>query len=267
MLPALLACIVSNPAAGHEFWIRPTSFFVASPDEPAIIALRVGENFTGEPVYFSQGLVARFRHLSTAAEIDLAPGVPVDAVATLAIAMPREGTHLLAMDTHPSHVELLAEKFHAYLREEGLDQIVLAREASGKGAQPGRERYRRNIKALIQVGSRVDETYARRTGQMLEIVPLVNPLQAPAGAEVAFQVLFDNRPLGNALVKFWHERAERNPHIEATTREDGRVTVQLPWPGAWMASVVQMVPATDSSRDDWDSYWGNLTFALPEAPR
>lgn len=266
-IPLWLALIVSLPACAHEFWICPASFFLASPKMPASITLRVGENFTGQTVGFSQGLVSRFRHISSAPDIDLDPGVPIDAVATLAIAMPREGTHLLAMDTHPGHIEMPAEKFHAYLRDEGLDQIVLAREAAGKGALPGRERYRRNIKALIQVGKQGDATYARRTGQMLEIVPMANPLQAQVGAEVTFQVVFNSRPLGHALVKFWHERARQNPCIEATTREDGTVTVTFPWPGAWMASVVHMVAAEDSERDDWDSYWGNLTFALPEASR
>ena len=55
----------------------------------------------------------------------------------------------------------------------------------------------------------------------------------------------------------WALQDGRGPDAE------GRVTVTPPWAGTWMASVVHMVPATDSPNHDWDSHWGNLTFALP----
>jgi len=178
------------------------------------------------------------------------------------VTLARAGTHLLALDTHPSEIVLEAGKFHAYLHEEGLQSVIAAREAARTATTPGRERYRRHIKTLVQVGPVSDPTALARTGQLLEIVPLVDPLRRAAGKDIGFQVVFDGRPLAGALVKFWHRRGGQTLIVRTVTDPQGRVTLTPPWAGTWMASVVHMVPAKDSPNHDWDSHWGNLSFEL-----
>jgi hypothetical protein len=223
----------------------------------------VGEQFTGERVAFIRTVVARLRGHSLAGVVDLTGLVPVQTVGEIAFRPATAGTHLIAMDSHPSLVTLPADKFHAYLHEEGLDDIVQARQAAGAAAQDGRERFRRNVKALVQVGPRHDASYAARTAQRLEIVPLRHPGQMRAGDTLPLQVLFDGRPLAGRLVKLWHKRGARTELLRATTDAQGKVAFAPSWPGAWMASVVQMVPAKDTPEADWDSFWGNLTFEIP----
>ena len=135
----------------------------------------------------------------------------------------RPGTHLVAITTEPSEIVLPAEKFNDYLRAEGLAAVLRERARSGRSETPGRERYRRNIKTLVQVGARGDATFAARTGQRLEIMPRSDPARAHSGKPLAFTLLFDARPLPQALVKFWHRSGDRVQVLSATTDRNGQV--------------------------------------------
>lgn len=244
----------------------PQSFLVA-PGDTTTLTLTSGEDFRGDKVRFSSTAVAALRHYSHGQVEDLRGRIPATGeLSGLPIVLRTAGTHLVAFDTHPSSIVLAADKFHSYLRDEGLDFVIRKREATGTGSSPGRERFRRNIKTLIQAGARPDATYAVRTGQRLEIVPLANPFARRLGDELGFQVLFDGKPLSNALMQAWHKRGKETSIIKTRTDARGRARVTPTQPGPWMISVVHMVPARNSPDHDWDSYWGNLTFAITKGP-
>lgn len=266
LVSALILLVVHAAAQAHEFWMLPDQF-AAPVGRPISLTLHVGENFSGDQVGFSQALVASLRVYNAEGVTDMSPRIsPGAATGTFNVPVQRPGTHIIAMDSHPSRITLSGDKFHAYLHEEGLDHIAKAREAAGTAATPGRERYRRNVKVIVQVGAgagaQSDATHSRRTGQMLEIVPLSHPSLQPIAKPMPFQISFDGKPLAGALVKFWNKAADQVLIVRIVTNAEGKVNFTPPWPGTWMASVVHMVPARDSKEDDWDSYWGNLTFSL-----
>lgn len=252
----------------HEFWLLPDRF--AAPVGATVrLHMFVGQQFAGDQVGFYTTLISGIHHYSSAGDADLGTAVPLAPVGDSPITLRTPGTHLIAIDTHPSKIDLEAGRFQAYLHDEGLDYVVKAREAAGTAAMLGRERYRRNIKTLVTaVGPRAagtpdDQVFSRITGQRIEIVPQSDPQLLAAGQDLRVQVLFDGKPLANALVKFWHRRGSQSLLVRTVSDEDGKAVFTPPWPGTWMASVVHMIPATDSPDVDWDSYWANLTFALP----
>jgi Domain of unknown function (DUF4198) len=256
----------AGPAAAHEFWFTPVAGPLAV-GAPARLELRVGEYFEGVLVGFSAPQAVGLRHFSRAGERDLRALLPAAPAAEIALPLAAPGTHLIAYDSQPSQVELEAGRFQAYLHDEGLDFIQAQREAQGAAAQPGRERFRRHVKTLIAAGkpSAGDKTWATRTGQRLEIMPLQNPLLVRVGGALGVQVLFEGQPLAGALVKAWHRQEGQTLVIRARTSGDGQATFNLPHAGGWMVSVVHMVPAPGSDQAggiDWDSLWGNLTFAV-----
>ncbi len=265
-----LVCLLGFvPVHAHEFWFTPVQNPV-SLHSNVELTLEVGENFEGDLVGFSAPAATALVHYTKAGQEDLTPRLPNAApVGNLPMPLTTAGTHLLVFDSQPRTLELPAEKFHAYLHDEGLDFIKVLREAAGTAGTPGRERFRRNVKTLIQVAPSVhanpapDTTYAMRTGQRLEIMPLNNPLTMDVGAELGIQVLFDGQPLAGALVKAWCKRTGQTLVIRSTTSSDGKVTFNLPYRGAWMVSVVHMQKARDVQDIDWDSWWGNLSFNLP----
>jgi len=261
----LLLCLATR-AGAHEFWILPQSFLLPQAPTAVNLMLSVGEEFTGEPVAFSRALVADFRGVAVTGSTELREHLPAAPRRLLRLPLDGKGTHVLALVTHASRNDLDADKFHAYLREDGLEHVLRLREQRGQLQQPGRERYRRNIKTLVAIGPPGGGGHAVRAGHTLELIPGSDPLQHRAGDDMVLHVEFEGRPLGNALVKFWHRRGGRTEILSQRSDPQGRVVARLAWPGRWMASVVHMVPATDASGHDWDSYWGNLTFAVPQPP-
>ncbi|MDB5840982.1 MAG: hypothetical protein JWQ23_2934 [Herminiimonas sp.] len=259
---ASLAVATALPAAAHEYWMWAEPFSPA-PGSVAVLSLNVGENFDGEPTPFVIERIAGLRLFSKGGARDLQAHIPRNtALQTLPVQIPEPGTHMLAFDTQPTVISLSADKFHAYLHDEGLDTVIKRREAAGSAATPGRERYRRHVKTLLRAGGSSDATYGVRSGQKLEIVPLADPLARSAGETLEFQLYFDQKPLAGALVKAWNKRGGQLLVIKARTGADGKAGFTLPWTGPWMISVVHMTAANAASGADWDSYWGNLTFEL-----
>lgn len=262
-LLGVMLTVMAPLACSHELWVQAQPFMPEAGGS-ASISLKVGENFDGESTPLVDERTAALRHFSAGSVLDLMPRLPrKTALPRLDVPMASPGLHLLAYDSQPITFSLPADKFHAYLREEGLDKVIEQRTATGKAAQPGRERYRRNVKALLRAGGVSDATYAVSTGQRLDIRPLSDPYAAKPGATLRFRLMFDDRPLAGALVKGWHKQESQLLLIKARTDAAGEVSLSLPYAGDWMVSVVHMIPARGVANADWDSFWGNLTFALP----
>jgi len=273
----VVALLGQAPLQAHEFWIAPVQAPLVVGGQ-AKISLLVGEQFTGDLVGLSAAQTLSFSRYTATGRQDLSILVPPTPVAAVQLPMESPGTHLVVFDSQPNTIVLPADSFHAYLHDEGLDFIKARREAAGTAAQPGRERYRRHVKTLLQVdrpagaasnsrtknkADKVDMTYATVVGQRLELVPLNNPLALAAGGSLGMQVLFESKPLVGALIKAWHKRGGQTLVVRATTGIDGKTMLELPYAGAWMVSVVHMVSAVGTPDIDWDSHWGSLSFVVP----
>lgn len=280
-MTTLRACIALSvlllaamPLQAHEFWIGPVTPALTVGDT-ARLTLHVGEFFEGEMLGFTASQTAAFRQYSAAGSKDLRALMPLRAVLpAFTLPVTTAGTHLVTFDSQPNTITLSADRFHAYLHDEGLDFIKTQRETSGMAEKPGRERYRRFVKTLLRVSAAPnmveqsslatpDMTYATLVGQRLEILPMTDPLALTPGDALSVRVIFEGKPLQGALLKAWHKQGNQTLTIRARTSADGIASFNLPYNGAWMISVVHMVPAIGTKEFDWDSLWGNLTFALP----
>ena len=258
----LVTWAASLSALAHEFWIEtaPPSPAVGA---PVLMSLWVGERLTGERVGVTAAHAASLRVLSVAGTRDLGALLPRGSMLPeLQLSFGSPGSHVLAYESHPSQVVLEAEKFHSYLRDEGLDWVVRQREAAGTAATPGRERFRRSAKALLKVGGRSDGGSTKSTGQRLEIKPMNDPLASAAGNTLRFELRFDGQPRAGVLVKAWHKSAGEVTVLRATTDGQGRFEFALPSGGNWMLNAVHMVAVSGAPDIDWDSFWGSLTFNL-----
>lgn len=255
--------LLALPATAHEFWLQAQPYLPEA-GAGAVISLKVGENFEGDPTPFVDERTVALRHYAGGTVSDLGQRLPPrTAVPRLEVPMATPGLHMVAFDSQPIEISLPADTYRAYLHDEGLDSVIEQRKAAGKDAEPGRERYRRYVKTMLRTGGTSDGTYAVSTGQLLEIMPLSDPYAAKPGGTLRFRLTFDKQPLANALVKGWHKHDGQLLIIKARTDANGEVALSLPYSGEWMVSVVHMIPARGAAKADWDSFWGNLTFSLP----
>jgi hypothetical protein len=172
-----------------------------------------------------------------------------------------QSTAVIVYCSTGSFVELPAEKFEDYLRQEGLERIIESRAGRGQGNRPGRERFYRYAKALL-TGEQLSAAVTRPLGLTYEIIPDNDP--AARLERFAGRVLYEGKPLPDALVV---AMPQADPSARLTTRSNaqGAFSFDLPRGGVWLVKSVHMVKASFFSDADWDSLWASLTFETPAA--
>jgi uncharacterized GH25 family protein len=263
---AMLGLLAATRAAAHDFWIEPASF-TPSTGEVVAVRLLVGEHLRGDVVARPPAASLHRFVLADAgsnASVTL-PGRPgADPAGLFRVAKP--GAYIVGFHGKPNAVELPAEKFNAYLKDEGLDAALALRAERGQLDQPGREIYSRCAKSLLWSGAADDAAADRVLGFTLELVAERSPALLRDGEALPVRLLYEGKPLAGALVV---ARSGADPDNKLALRSDaqGRVLLPLSHPGAWMVKAVHMRPAAAGSGADWESLWASLSFeagaALP----
>jgi len=226
-----------------------------------MLTLRVGEHFeSSEPVLVRRrDRYTRFEVLSPAGVVNAQPQLREDASPLLLLEAPQACA--VAVEAAPIDIELDAQKFEAYLFEERLYDVLVARAATGAEDSPGRERYSRSLRRILPGAP--DECAVRPSGLTFEFRPTTNPAKAKVGGSLSFQLLLAGKPVGKHAVLVANRYHSRVVAQRLRTDADGKVEITLHRPGDWMVSTVRMQPSTEAGAD-WRSHWCNLTFTVAE---
>jgi len=260
LLTLLLLLIASIVAQAHEFWLQPLKYFYAV-GEKAMISFKVGENFMGEPWDLKHHRIEQLDLIHGNQTTDLKASVKEGEKDNLEVELKDSGTHLIVMQSNPAYIELEADKFNEYLKEDGLDNVYEQRKKSNTLTKPSKEFYSRHSKLLLQVGEVKDDTYKKVMGLPIEIVPDRNPYSLKKGDLIRFKILWQGKPFFGAKVRVWNRFDNRTTIQNIYTEQDGTMETHISNPGAWMVSVVRMIPASKEGAD-WESYWGSLVFGI-----
>lgn len=246
----------------HEFWLAPNQFRV-KPGQTVKLDLLVGEDFHGEIWGARKKRTETLHHYFGKQKEDLtAQALATDSL-SIEFKCKKKGTHLLATRSNNSFIELEADKFNEYLKEDGIDNILALREKKGELGKSSREFYQRCAKSLLQAGKKTDDTYAINCGMPLEIIPLQNPYDLKIGDKLSVKILFEGKPLADAVVRSWQKVDEtKTNQARFRTNARGIADIELNAKGIWMISLVKMVETSDKSQSDYQSYWGSLTFEM-----
>jgi uncharacterized GH25 family protein len=248
LAPAVLA---------HDLWIEPSSFRPAVGERVAV-ALRVGQNVSGDPMPRISALIERFLLKGKSREIPVVGRSGVDPAGMTVVGEP--GLQWIGYQSIPYPVTLEAQKFEAYLKEEGLERIIAERKQKGQSAAPGRERFYRCAKALLDVPGG-DAQVPAPLGFTLELVPRKNPYALRAGDALPLSLTFRGKPMGNVLVVAMRKEAPEKS-VHARTDAAGHVSLRLGDAGFWLIKAVHMQAAPADAGVDWESWWASLTFDL-----
>lgn len=255
------AVLVPSSAEAHDYWLAPEVFVVPAP-RPVSISLRVGDGFESEvEKAYERGRYPRAELIHRGRSQVLAnPDWPQGAKPIFRASPKTTGGHLVVVDRNASEIELAPKKFEKYLRRQGLRSVLKERAKRGESKNPGRERYRRCLKALIQVGQQQDRTFATRTGQTLEIIPQSNPAFAKPGDPLKVRVEFKGEPLADAKVTALVHADGKVRTKAYRTDSQGMVTVKIDRRGVWMIRLVHMIRCAQCEAIDWDSFWTSYVF-------
>jgi uncharacterized GH25 family protein len=247
-------------AQSHEVWMQ-TQKFRFNPGEEAAISFMVGENFEGEDWSLQKNKIEKLDHHHLAKSTDIRSLLKPDAKDKLKIKFTEEGTHLISLQSNYAFIEMDNEKFNAYLEEDGIEDILESRKKSTATNKPVKERYARFLKLLVQTGSKTDDTYKKKTGMRVEIIPGANPYNIKSGDYLGCQVLLDGKPVPHQLVKVWNKIGTTTFLQNIYTENDGSIKFPISSKGAWMVSTVKMIPS-ETPDADWQSMWGSLVFGI-----
>ncbi len=244
------------PVHAHDLWIEPTTF-TPEPGQTIGARLRVGQDFVGDAVLRDPALIKEFVAVDAHGSKPLAGQMGDDPAGGVRITTP--GLLIIGYRSHPSAVELPADKFNDYLKEEGLDAIAAQRARRRESGAAVREQFSRCAKSLVMSGAPSAAQGDRALGFTLELVAERNPYALRAGEDLPLRLTYESRPLAGALVVAMNRR---NPAQKQAARTDaeGRVRFPLRAGGQWLIKAVHMVRAPLVSRAEWSSYWASLTF-------
>jgi uncharacterized GH25 family protein len=257
---ALLAFFAAAPLLAHDFWIEPTSFH---PEDGSVvgIALRVGQEFRGDPVPRMTESIEKFVAVSRSGEKPVEGISGRDPAGIVRVAAP--GYLVVGYRSRPKRIDLPAEKFEEYLKEEGLEKVSAMRASRGQSQKPSKEIYSRCAKSLLDVDGTGTAGYDRVLGFRLELVLEKAPKEVGGGRSMPVRIVFEGKPLPGALVVAMN-RDEPEKRLSARSDEKGRVALDLPHGGVWLVKAVHMVAAPARSGADWESLWASLTFEVPQ---
>jgi uncharacterized protein DUF4198 len=259
LLLLILPFLGVRAGEAHDFWIAPSPL---GPQlgQGVLVRLFAGEWFEGDEIPYRSAHAVRFEYLTTRGKRE--PLAGREGSSPAAILRPNSpGLYLIAYTSAGTDIVLDASKFNAYLKDQGLDAVLEARQKNGQDQMPGKERFFRYAKALVvTMGAQSDTTTgAEVLGQKLEIVPEFDPVRvANLRGPIRVRVLFEGKPLAGARVLAMPESDPQTGLLQGTTDRSGRVSFALDRDGVWMVKLVHMVPGRRGA--DWESSWGSLVF-------
>jgi hypothetical protein len=239
-------------------WIEPTTFFPAA-GQIVGARLRVGQDLLGDPLPRDPSLIKDFVFEDAEGRKPLVGRDGADPAGFLRVASP--GLLVVGYSSNPSAVELPAEKFNQYLKDEGLDAVAALRASRHQTGAKAREQFSRCAKTLLLSGSLAPKQVDRQLGFTLELVAERNPYSIRAGEDLPVRLTYQNQPLPGALVVAMN-RLNPAERVSARTDAAGRVRLPIRSDGMWMIKAVHMIAAPAGSNADWASYWASLTFEL-----
>ena len=258
LLCSIAFLLTQIPLKAHDMWIDPVTF-VPESGQVVGVRLRVGQDLLGDPLPRDVRLINQFIVLDDSGRRPIVGRDGADPAGLLRIGA--TGLHVIGYHSNPSLVELAADKFNQYLKEEGLDGAIARRAQRNESGDKARELFSRCAKSLLLSGPVQEGQGDRALGLPIELVAERNPYALRTGQEVPFRLTYENRPLANALVVAIN-RQTPSEKLSSRSDKDGRVRFRLPRTGMWLIKAVHMVPAPADSGADWASFWASLTFEL-----
>lgn len=255
--------LASAGLSAHDFWLAASNWTPPA-TAPVTITAGVGEHFPTRTDYrLRENWLDLWRIVGANGDVP-APRTFAkrDLEMALELMLPQPGAYLAVMRTAPSTIEMKAKEFTDYLKEEGLERIVNARQAAGEADQPAKEKYSRSAKLAIRNGPGGAGHLTRPIGLPAEFVPSTDPTSVRVGQTLTVQLLVEGKPVAGAAVSAVSDITAGAP-VTHLTGADGRATFAIDRGGAWLLKTVHMARAPKDVAD-WESHWVTLAFHAAE---
>lgn len=252
-------CTVASLAFAHDTYLMPQRF-QATKGQSMLLSLHNGDSFPDSEGPVDPTRIVNARMTTASGSQDIAGFYIGDQATHTAIKVP--STSILSLQTKPRFLEMAPDKFEAYVKEEGLNNVLKAREGAG-GARAGREQYSKYAKTYVTMaGEAAGEVYRKVVGLAIEIVPEADPALLKPGAQLPVRVLFQGKPAADLqVIRSTPDGAKGQHTVVGRTDAEGRLSVPIQAAGKHRLHAIQMV-ASQGTPHDWESFWASFTFEV-----
>lgn len=268
VVPAIAAVtlllVSASFAAAHDMFVKPTRFF--APENGEVRVRLLNGTFSKSENSIARNRLADASVLTPRGRIKLDTaewGVKGD-TSTFHIHTRAAGTYVIGVSTKPNRIDLSADDFNLYLKDDGIPDVLEARRKAGELNKPAKERYHKHVKAMLQVGDARTDHYATVFGYPAEIIPMANPYTLQKGATLRVKTLVDGKATGNQYVLYGGELANGTGAMEQKdTRSDAQGVASIPLSQAGVY-YIKFINMTKVAKDtvDYESKWATLTFEV-----
>lgn len=245
----------------HEYLLISEHYFVARGDR-LYVHLFVAQGFNVElERTLEKNITRNFKLITRNETIDLLAATPAGQLPVIDKTVDFDGLAMIAMERDYSRIELQPDKFAEYLVDDHLDNISFD---ATKTNLPQREKYSRYLKTLLLSGNDTGgDLYKKELGYNLEVVLLDNPYLLKAGDQIRAKILYLGKPLAGKTVTIRNREGDDNAISSlATTNSDGILSFAITKSGTWAIHLTHMIPCTDKTDCDWESFWASYTFGI-----
>lgn len=253
LLAGVMLALNSGAALAHQPYLRPNVFDATGRDHVTVEASFTEEVFASEVVMRSDF----FHVVGPNGDTPISNVTYLRDVAVFEAAIPQDGTYRLSSGPRQGRTAKM------YQAADGSWKMV----GEEDGPPPPNAE-------LVDVQSiTVADVYVTRgapttealrsTGQGLELVPITHPSDIVSGEDATFQLLLNGQPLAGADVTVFREAGRwdgRKIETNLVTGADGRFTLKVADPGAYMTLIRHRMAAPAGSPVPYVSYSHTLTF-------
>jgi len=262
----LMILLNSTSVMAHEFWLEPVDYQRELQQDLAV-NLKVGQNFKGEPQIYNPSDFIKFQlteFIDKAATTHAIKSRLGD-IPALRKKSEREGLKIVS---YISNANLLtynkAEKFTAFLKNEGLDWVLAAHKKRKLPEKGFKEVFHRYAKTLIAVGRGRGEDI--ELGLPFEWVLEKNPYTDKDNLQA--RLLWEGKAFPNTTVTLFIRQQDTLIQKHLMTDKHGVVTIPTDQHGIFLLNAVHMIEASDDTEREigavWESLWASTTFEITD---
>lgn len=244
----------------QECWLEPLKFRYKAGEEIKV-EVRWGKDFEGELLDISKNKTEKVELNRLSGVKEVLKEVKSSKGSYFTYRASQDGTHVLTLQNNVVGSGMTGSAFNEYLEEHGLDNILNERKKLNQLEKPAREFISCYAKTLIQAGEKTDDTFKKKTGHRVEIIPDQNPYTLKTGDYLLCRIFFDGKPVPHTLVKVWSRIATTTFLQSIYTESDGSIRFPISTSGTWMVSSVMMIKA-EKEGADYQSLWASLIFGI-----
>jgi len=184
----------------HDMYLKMDTYFL-KPNQPSQIQLFNGtfdesENVIDRDRMLDASLFGNGKRL----KIDENQWSEKDSITFLNFNSGDAGTWVAGVSTKARNIEMKADAFNKYLKQDGVKDMLLQREENNTLQNDAVEKYSKHVKTIFQVGDKKTQDWNTVLGYPIEFIPLENPYEKSTGENLKIKLFRDGKPLANQLV-------------------------------------------------------------------